>query len=163
VWGDGAVEELRGLLPEGGVLAHQLALAGSVLAVDEEPRGHTVDVTAAAAGAAATHFVAAFGPRAGELAATAAVAQVDQRGQRAWERRRSADLAFYRAIKAERDALIVAKDELYALAKDHIRQLEEFRDYIHELEGRLGLPLSGAVADGASTAAEPGAATGPAV
>jgi SAM-dependent methyltransferase len=159
VWGEGAVEELRGLLPDGYVLAHQLALAGSVLAVDEEPHSHTIDVTAAAAGAAATHLVAAFGPRAGELAGTAAVAQVDQRGQRAWERRRSADLAFYRAIKVERDELIVAKGELYALAQDHIRQLEEFRAYIHELEARLDLPLSGA---GAAAAAEPGsAAAGP--
>jgi hypothetical protein len=154
VWGEGAVEELRGLLPDGYVLAHQLALAGSVLAVDEEPHSHTIDVTAAAAGAAATHLVAAFGPRAGELAGTAAVAQVDQRGQRAWERRRSADLAFYRAIKVERD-------ELYALASDHIRQLEEFRAYIHELEARLDLPLSGAGA-GAAAATEPGsAAAGP--
>jgi hypothetical protein len=80
---------------------------------------------------------------------------VDQRAQRAWERLRSADLAFYRGLAVERD-------ELYALARDHIRQLEEFRAYIHELEARLGLPLSVAVADGASIAAGRDAAAGPA-
>jgi SAM-dependent methyltransferase len=155
VWGEGAVEELRGLLPDGYVLAHQLALAGSVLAVDERPHGHAIDVTAAAAGAAPTHFVAAFGPRAAELEATAAAAQVDQRAQRAWERRRSEDLAYYRALKVERD-------ELDALATDHVRQLAEFRAYIHELEARLDLPLSGTGTGEAATPAEAGSAAGPA-
>jgi SAM-dependent methyltransferase len=148
VWGEGAIEELRGLLPDGYVLAHQLALAGSVLVVDEEPRSHAVEVTAAAAGAAQTHFVVAFGPRAAELAERAAVAQVDQRAQRAWERQRSADLAFYRALRVERD-------ELDALATEHVRELSEFRAYIHELEARLGLPLSGAGGDPAAAVAEP--------
>jgi SAM-dependent methyltransferase len=150
IWGEGAVEELRGLLPAGYVLAHQLALGGSVIAIDE--RLHTqIGVTARSAGAAPTHFIAAFGPRAGELCGTAAVAQVDRRRQRAWERQRSADLGFYRALSVERD-------ELYALAQDHIRQLEEFRTYIHELESRLGLPLSGVGANGAAAVAAPGSA-----
>jgi SAM-dependent methyltransferase len=151
VWGEGAVEELRALLPEGYVLAHQLSLAGSVLAVDEQPCGHTVELTAGAAGAAQTHFVAAFGPRAGELAGCAAVAQVDRRGQRAWERQRSADIAFYRVLRAERD-------ELHADLEDHIRQVTAYRTYVHELEARLGLPLSGAGGDAAATLAEPGSA-----
>lgn len=149
VWGEGAVEELRGLLPPGYVLAHQLAVRGSVLAVDESPQRHAIEVIAAAAGAAQTHFVAAFGPRAGELAGYAAGAQVDQRAQRAWERQRSADLAFYRALRVEHG-------ELAAL-------LEDFRAYIHELEARLGLPLSGTGGDAAGAVAEPGpAAAGPA-
>lgn len=156
VWGEGAVEELRGLLPDGYVLAHQLALAGSVLAVDEEPHSHTIEVTAGAAGAAQTHFVAAFGPRAGELAGSAAVAQVDQRRQRAWERQRSADLAFYRVLQAERD-------ELHTALEDHIRQFTDYRTYVHELEARLGLPLSGAGGDAAATVAAPGSAAADAV
>jgi SAM-dependent methyltransferase len=152
-WGDGAVAELRGLLPEDHVVAHQLALAGSVMAVGEEPRSHAIDVATTAPQAPPTHFIIAFGPRIAELEGAAAAAQVDAAAQRAWERQRSADLAYFRVRTAQRDELAAQLDET-------VRQLEEFRAYIHELETRLGIPLSG-TGNGAGTSEKPADTAGP--
>lgn len=138
-WGDGAVEELRGLLPDGHVVTHQLALAGSAIAIGDEAQSHAIEVIASGAQAPPTHFIIAFGARTVELEAAAAAAQVDAAAQRAWERQRAADLAFFRMRTAERD-------ELRAELTDAIRQVDEFRAYIHDLETRLGLPLSGSPA-----------------
>jgi SAM-dependent methyltransferase len=138
-WGDSAVDELRGLLPDEHLIARQLAVAGSVVAIGEEAQSHAIEVTAAPAGAPPTHFIIGFGPRIAELDATAGAAQVDAAAQRAWERQRAADLAFFRVRNAQRD-------ELAQQLGDHSRQLDEFRAYIHDLETRLGLPLSGSPA-----------------
>lgn len=120
MWGEGAVEELRRLLPADHVLMHQVALQGSALArVDEQIR----EVTEATIGAGTpSHFVIAFGPDAARLGAAPRIVQADLEAQRHWERQRESDLRVLEATHA---------------------QLAEFRAYIHELEGRLGLPRSG--------------------
>ena len=48
-------------------------------------------------GAAASHFLAAFGPAAGELRGGAQVFEADQHGERAWTRQRETDLAYLEA------------------------------------------------------------------
>jgi 2-polyprenyl-3-methyl-5-hydroxy-6-metoxy-1,4-benzoquinol methylase len=122
MWGEGAFAELETLLPEGRVLLHQLSLQGSaILPADGEQRvAPEADVQSR--DAVPTHFLAAFGPRAGELAAQATLAQVDLDEQRRWVRQREAD---------------------NAMLNELLRTVDEFRGYIHDLEGRLGLPLSG--------------------
>jgi SAM-dependent methyltransferase len=121
-WGEGAFEELRRLLPDDHVVARQVALQGSLALVDgAEGTSHTVEV-AAGDGAVPTHFLVGLGPGASGLASAAAVGEADLVERRRWERQRENDLAFLTALEAERD---------------------EWRKYIHELEGRLGLPLSG--------------------
>jgi SAM-dependent methyltransferase len=121
MWSEGAFAELDTLLPQGRVLLHQVQLQGSAIlpvageqAVSPEAQVQTHD-------AIATHFLAAFGPRADELAPQATLAQVDLDEQRRWARQREAD---------------------NILVNDLIRVNDEFRAYIRELEGRLGLPLS---------------------
>jgi SAM-dependent methyltransferase len=96
-WGEGAVEELRGLLPADHVLAHQIALQGSALT-----RAGAADATrevaeVAIARGVPTHFVLAFGPRADALAAAPRIVQADLSEQRRWERQRESDLAYAEA------------------------------------------------------------------
>ena len=124
MWGEGAFEELRRLLPDDHVVARQVALQGSLTLVDGAGResGHSVDVAANQGGAVPTHFLLGLGPNASRLAAAAAVGEADLIERRRWERQRENDLAFLSALETERD---------------------EWRKYIHELERRLGLPLSG--------------------
>lgn len=102
-WGEGAVEELRSLLPAGHVLAHQVALQGSALtrAADEATR--EVAEVAIAQGVP-SHFVLAFGPRADALGAGPRVVQADPSAQRRWERQRESDLAYAEARIAELEA-----------------------------------------------------------
>ncbi|MGH2743778.1 MAG: hypothetical protein ACRDSN_02345, partial [Pseudonocardiaceae bacterium] len=128
VWGEGAFEELRRLLPEDHVVAQQFALHGSLMRVDgEQTNGQTIDI-ASASGGAPTHFLVGVGPNARQLAGGAAVSVADLVEERRWQRQRESDIAFLQALEA---------------------QLSEWRTYIHELEGRLGLPLSGTGDDSA--------------
>jgi len=123
MWGEGAFEELRRLLPDDHVVARQVALQGSLTLVDgaDGEAAHSVEVAAGHL-AVPTHFLLGLGPNASRLAAAAAVGEADLIERRRWERQRENDLAFLSALEVERD---------------------EWRKYIHELEGRLGLPLSG--------------------
>lgn len=132
-FGEGAVEELRSLLPADHVLAHQVALQGSALA---RP-GSTADEVASVRIEAGvpTHFLLAFGPAAEELAAGPRVVQADLAEQRRWERQRESDLRY-------------TQDAWEQLERE-IARVAEFRAYIHELEERLGLPRSGDTAAGA--------------
>jgi SAM-dependent methyltransferase len=118
VWGEGAFEELRRLLPADHVVAHQVPLQGSSLVPEGgaalEPPGYL-----AREDAVPSHFVAAFGPRAAQLGARSAVVQADLAAERRWERQRESNLALYED------------------------RLEDWLRYIHDLERRLGLPLSG--------------------
>jgi hypothetical protein len=136
MWGEGAFDELRRMLPEGTVLVRQVALQGSgIVPLDsEDPQNTSTDVRLHGEGAVPTHFLAVMGPRAAELTAEAAVAQVDLDEQRRWERQRESDLAFLQA-QAEK-----WRDEL----QQHHQWFEEWRAYINDLEGRLGIPPSGA-------------------
>lgn len=103
-WDEGAFAELRSLLPDGHVVLHQLALRGSAVADADAPAGARavdVDVDAAAAPVA---FLAAFGPRAGELGTSACVAQADLAGERAARARLEAELELLRARVAALEA-----------------------------------------------------------
>lgn len=99
MWGEGSFEELRRLLPADHVVARQVPLTGSALVLGDGE----VAVPAVAVGGdrVPSHFLAAFGPRAGELAPRASAQAADLDGQRAWERQREAQLAFHEAELAQ--------------------------------------------------------------
>jgi hypothetical protein len=103
VWGEGAVAELRGLLPADHVALRLLALRGAALV----PAGAAVEVgvsvDADARAAVPAGFVLAFGPGARRLQATAAVATADLSTERAHERARTAELEVLRARLAALD------------------------------------------------------------
>ena len=141
MWGEGAFEELRRLLPEDHVVGRQLPLQGSLALVDGEGSGgrHAVEFESPG-GATPSHFLMGMGPEATRLGDVAAVGEADLVEQRRWERQRESDLAFLKSIEGKVQGL-----------EDHAASLEgqfsEWRAYIHELEGRLGLPLSGTGGD----------------
>lgn len=101
-WGEGAVAELRSLLPADHVVAHQVALQGSALV----RAGATAEEVASVAigDGVPTHVLLAFGPGAESLAAGPRVVQADLSGQRRWERQRESDLAYAEARIGELEA-----------------------------------------------------------
>jgi len=101
-WGEGAVEELRSLLPADHVLAQQVALQGSALARGDDEREEVASVRIA--GGVPTHYLLAFGPDAAMLATAPRVAQADLAEQRRWERQRESDLAYAEARIRELEA-----------------------------------------------------------
>jgi hypothetical protein len=125
-WGEGAMDELRSVLPPGHLVLHQVALSGSAVLAEGAEERFEVAVPARGAGPP-THFVVAMGAQAEQVRPGAQVAQVDVVAHRSWERQREAHLAVAEAT-AQRQA----------------QWFKEWREYIHELERRLGLPLSGA-------------------
>jgi SAM-dependent methyltransferase len=144
MWGEGSFAELRSLLPGGTVVAKQLALQGSAVV----PDGHdgeqvNVPIKPDAAGAVPTHFVAAMGPQAELLTVHAGVAQTDLDEQRRWERQREADLAHMDALHELIAKLQGENDGFRSELQANHKEFEDWRKYIHELEGKLGLPLSG--------------------
>jgi SAM-dependent methyltransferase len=94
MWGEGSFEELRRLLPADHVVVAQVPLQGSAL-IPEGAEPATPGSFAARGDGVPSHFLAAFGPRRGELGARSAVAQADLAEQRRWERQREANLAIY--------------------------------------------------------------------
>ena len=102
-WGEGAVAELRGLLPADHVALHVLALRGAALVPADAAVEVGVSVDADARAAVPAAFVLAFGPRAQRLQATAAVATADLSAERAHERARTAELEVLRARLAAVD------------------------------------------------------------
>jgi hypothetical protein len=141
MWGEGAFEELRRLLPENHVAGHQVPLQGSLAVVEGEGSGgrHAVEFESPGR-APPSHFLVGIGPGATRLADAGAIGEADLVEQRRWERQRESDLAFLKSIEGKVKGL-----------EDHAASLEgqfgEWRAYIHELEGRLGLPLSGTGGD----------------
>jgi SAM-dependent methyltransferase len=120
MWGEGAFEELRRLLPAEHVVARQVPLQGSCI-VPEGGQPAPPEAFGARDDAVPSHFVVAFGPRCGELAPQSSVAQADLAAQRRWERQREANLAFYE------DRIRWAQ-----------REFGEWRGYMNELEAKLG-------------------------
>jgi hypothetical protein len=137
-WGEGAFEELRRVLPAEHVVAHQYALQGSVGLIDSENReAQTVTVEPAPV-PVPTHFLVAFGPAAGRFSGAADVAGTDLVEQRRWERQRDSNYAHMQASERSH------REEL----EQRIAEMDDWRRYIHELERKLGLPLSGSGNDG---------------
>lgn len=140
-WGEGAFEELRRLLPAEQTLLRQVALSGSALLDwDAAASRHSLEIQVGGDGTVATHFVAVFGPRHLEVSRSAEVVQADMLAQRRWERERESELA-----RAQRAHQLVAEQQ--EELRERTVWFEEWRAYIHELEGKLNLPLSGASAD----------------
>jgi hypothetical protein len=96
-WGEGAVAELRGLLPADHVAFHLLSLRGAALVPAGEPAHVAITVEADARATVPAAFVLAFGARASRLAATATVAAADLSAERAYDRARTAELEVLRA------------------------------------------------------------------
>jgi SAM-dependent methyltransferase len=149
-WSEGAFEELCQLLPAEHTLMRQVALTGSALVGwDAAPTRHELMADVGGSEMVATHFITAFGPRHRELWHGALAVQSDQLEQRRWERQRESDAAVaqeraqaWKAAVAAQDQTIAAQNEKL---REHTRQFDEWRTYIHELERELGRPLSGSV------------------
>jgi 2-polyprenyl-3-methyl-5-hydroxy-6-metoxy-1,4-benzoquinol methylase len=120
MWGEGAFEELRRLLPAEHVVAKQVPLQGSSIVPEGTdalaPPGFT-----AHGEAVPSHYLVAFGARCREIVPSSAVAQTSLAEQRRWERQREANLAFYE------DRIQWAQ-----------REFGEWRGYMNELETKLG-------------------------
>src|SRR5260221_13649306 len=74
-----------------------------------------------------------MGPVAAVGAGAARVVQADLEEQRRWQRERESDLAHTQA------ELEHVRNEVQVMSKE----FEDWRAYIHDLEAKLGLPLSG--------------------
>lgn len=132
-WGAGAFEELRRVLPPEHVVAHQYALQGSLGAIQNgspEPQAVTVEPAPVPV---PTHFLVAFGRAADRLRGAADVAGADLVEQRRWERQRESNYAHLHARERSN----------YEELEKRIAEMDDWRSYIHELERKLGLPLSG--------------------
>jgi hypothetical protein len=100
VWGEGAFDELRTLLPPDHVLLRQVVLQGSALVragADPDLRPAAVELDP---DGVPSHLLAAFGPERERVGAWAGVAQIDMEEQRRWERQRDADLALLEDYEA---------------------------------------------------------------
>jgi len=95
MWGEGAFEELRRLLPQDAVVARQIPLDGSHLVIDGAPL--ELPPVTPRPDAIPSHFLAAFGPRGGELTPRALAIPSDLDGRRTWERQRESTLAVLEA------------------------------------------------------------------
>jgi SAM-dependent methyltransferase len=98
MWGEGAFDELRRLLPADAVVARQIPLDGSHLVV-EGTDAHALDVPPVTPrpDAVPSHFVVAFGPAAAQLTSRALTIPSDLDGRRTWERQRESTLAVLEA------------------------------------------------------------------
>lgn len=142
-WGEGAFEEIRRLLPPSHTLVRQIALMGSALIDwDRTPERHELQVQTGGELAVATHFLAVFGPRHAQLRRDALAVQADLLGQRRWERQRDSNLALAENALVQQEETIA---ELTEQVRKDSAEFETWRSYIHELERRLGEPLSGVI------------------
>lgn len=148
-WGEGAFEELVGLLPAERTLRHQVALSGSVVVDPAAPaqlRGMELEV--GGEGAVASHFIAAFGPRHAEVSGGAIATQTDVLAQRRWERRRESNLLLSQelagTLRRSCDELEARNEKQREELRERTVWFDEWRVYIHELERELGRPVSGA-------------------
>jgi uncharacterized coiled-coil protein SlyX len=140
-WGEGAFEELRRLLPPSHTLVRQVALTGSALVDwDRTPERHELNVEAGGDAAVATHFIAVFGPRHDQVRRGGLAVQADLAEQRRWERQRESNLSLLERTTTEQRQTIA---ELLEQVRKDTAEFERWRAYIHELERRLGEPLSG--------------------
>jgi SAM-dependent methyltransferase len=132
MWGEGAFEELRRLLPAGHVVARQVPLTGSAIVLADDATELGVPAVTVGSDRVPSHFIAAFGARARDIVPRAFATAADLEGQRAWERQREAQLAFHEAELAH----------LRAYVADHKQRTARRR-----LRGRADEPAAGGVAD----------------
>jgi hypothetical protein len=96
MWGEGAFEELRSLVPGDHVQLEQVPLSGSAIA---PPGAAELELAPARLEGerVPSHFLLAFGPRAELLAPLATTRMADAAEERRWERERTSELAFMAA------------------------------------------------------------------
>ena len=97
VWGEGAVDELRRLLPADHVAFHQVALRGAALVAAGSGAQLPLTVEIDPRSAVPIGFVLAFGPLAHELTPTATASAADLTAERSYESERTAELEVLRA------------------------------------------------------------------
>jgi 2-polyprenyl-3-methyl-5-hydroxy-6-metoxy-1,4-benzoquinol methylase len=137
MWGRGALEELRRLLPGEHSILHQRALHGSAVVAESAPLAERVELTLEVEpGGPPTHFIVVMGPGIGRVKPLVDVVATALDETRSWARQRDAHLAF---AEAELERL----GELREVVAVQSQRFAEWRAYINELERRLGLPLSG--------------------
>jgi hypothetical protein len=95
-WGEGAFAELASALPAGHAVWHQLAVRGSAVVPAGEEGLHE-GVVAVAGEVAPVAYLAAFGPRAGDLIPGVSLAQADPGAERAARRALEGELEYLRA------------------------------------------------------------------
>jgi hypothetical protein len=131
----------------GGDAAGGDAAGGDAGGGDAGRAHYGLSVDAGGPGSVATHFIAAFGPRHGELWRGALAVQADQLEQRRWERQRESDVAVAQQVAEAQRAAVAAQDVTIARQRAELdaqtAQFDAWRAYIHELERELGRPLSG--------------------
>jgi SAM-dependent methyltransferase len=148
MWSEGAFDELRRLLPTEHTLLRQVALSGSALCEWEDVRErHELTAEVGGQQAVATHFIAAFGPRHGELRTGALASQTDMLEQRRWERQRESNVALAERRTQELGEALAREEAIVAEQAEQLRantaQFDQWRTYIHELEAQLGKPPAG--------------------
>ncbi|HST42609.1 MAG TPA: methyltransferase domain-containing protein [Conexibacter sp.] len=113
-WGEGAVEELRALLPADHRLLHQVTLEGSAIADPAAIADGSAPV--ALAPGVPSHVLLAFGAGAAQLAAepVTRVVQSDVEAQRRWERQRESDLLYYATAVRSLEARLAAAEQAAA-------------------------------------------------
>jgi hypothetical protein len=96
MWGEGAFQELRSLVPGEHVQLEQVPLAASAIA---PPGAAELELAPARLEVerVPSHFLLAFGPQADRLAPMAATRMADAAEERRWERERASELAFMAA------------------------------------------------------------------
>lgn len=115
MWGEGAFEELRRLLPADAVVARQVPLDGSHLVVESDGATPiTLPPVHAREDAIPSHFVAAFGPDARQLGSRALAVPSDLDGRRTWERQRESTLAVLEAELEELRGYVKWSSEEFA-------------------------------------------------
>lgn len=104
VWGEGAVDELRRLLPAGHVLFDQLPLAASAIVSAGEEAELALGTVRVAQERVPSHYLLAFGPGIERLGPHAGATAIDARAERRRERQRESEIAILAARVAELEA-----------------------------------------------------------
>ena len=120
MWGEGAFEELRSLLPAEHVVAAPGRRCRARRSCPPTARSASTSPVQARAAGVPTHFLVAFGPQAELVRPGAQVAQADLVRAAPWERQREANLAFSEAHRI-------------ACSAPAVEWFEEWRGYINEL------------------------------
>lgn len=95
-WGEGAFAELASALPAGHTVWHQLAVRGTAV-VPAGSEGLHEGVVAVGDDVAPVAYLAAFGPRAGDLRPDVSLVQADTGAERAARRALDSELEYLRA------------------------------------------------------------------